>query len=306
MYTPFAYAFAYVITKTPYAFSAKIILCIYLLYGQGATDRDVNEKPADDNLEAAIHDSDILGSVAAEYNLDEQCEEEISPKLADIVNKLLRNRLNEDKLKEKLNKSTRPKNCGNITGVKVNAEIWPLQPSTRSYDIKMQRVQNTLLKATIPIVKVVNQLMTNPNGTDNDKAIIKHLIDSVGLLGHTNCELVQRCRDLIRPDLNNNYQQLCCEHIEFTIWLFEDDLPKQVQDISATNRVSQQLSSRQDCRHSPGSSYSRHGNPARGHSYSHQNFYQGPRRQKPPYRGKRKNFPKNYQKGYQKNYQPRL
>ena len=68
---------------------------------QGATAPDANEKPADDNLEAAIHDSDILGSVATEYNLDEQCEEEISPKLADIVNKLLRNRLNEDKLKEK-------------------------------------------------------------------------------------------------------------------------------------------------------------------------------------------------------------
>ena len=109
---------------------------------QGVTDPDVNEKPADDNLEAAIHDSDILGSVAAEYNLDEQCEEEISPKLADIVNKLLRNRLNEDKLKEKLNKSTRPKNCDNITGVKVNAEIWPkLQPSTRSYDITCPKTQ---------------------------------------------------------------------------------------------------------------------------------------------------------------------
>ena len=54
--------------------------------------------------------------MAAQYNLDEQCEEEISPKLAGIVNKLLRNRLNEDKLKEKLNKRTRPKNCDNIAG----------------------------------------------------------------------------------------------------------------------------------------------------------------------------------------------
>ena len=30
MYTPFAYE----ITKTPYAFFAKIILCMYLLYAQ--------------------------------------------------------------------------------------------------------------------------------------------------------------------------------------------------------------------------------------------------------------------------------
>ena len=264
---------------------------------QGVTTTDVNEKPADDNLEAAIHDSDILGSVAAEYDLDEQCEEELSPKLADIVNKLLRNRLNENKLKEKLNKSTRPKNCDNITGVKVNAEIWPkLQTSTRSYDIKMQRVQNTLLKATIPIVKVVNQLMTNLNGTDNDKAMVKHLMDSVALLGHTNCELVQRRRDLIRPDLNNKYQQLCSEHIEFTSWLFGDDFPKQVQDISATNRVSQQLSSRQDCRQSPGSSYSRHGNPARGQLFTPK-FLPGPKKAETAIQRQKKELAKKLPKG---------
>ena len=35
MYTPFAYAFAYAIKQTPYAFVAKIILCMYLLYAQG-------------------------------------------------------------------------------------------------------------------------------------------------------------------------------------------------------------------------------------------------------------------------------
>ena len=32
MYTPFAHAIPYAITKTPYAFFAKITLCMYLLY----------------------------------------------------------------------------------------------------------------------------------------------------------------------------------------------------------------------------------------------------------------------------------
>ena len=32
MYTPFPYAFAYAVKQTPYAFVAKIILCMYLLY----------------------------------------------------------------------------------------------------------------------------------------------------------------------------------------------------------------------------------------------------------------------------------
>ena len=34
MYTPFAHAFAYPIKQTPYAFVAKIILCVYWLYAQ--------------------------------------------------------------------------------------------------------------------------------------------------------------------------------------------------------------------------------------------------------------------------------
>ena len=34
MYTPFAHAIAYVIKQTSYAFVAKIILCMYLLYAR--------------------------------------------------------------------------------------------------------------------------------------------------------------------------------------------------------------------------------------------------------------------------------
>ena len=37
MYTSFAYAFAYAVKQTPYAFFAKIILCMYILYGRGDT-----------------------------------------------------------------------------------------------------------------------------------------------------------------------------------------------------------------------------------------------------------------------------
>ena len=38
MNIPFAYAFAYMIKQTPYAFVAKIILCMYLLYNSTAAE----------------------------------------------------------------------------------------------------------------------------------------------------------------------------------------------------------------------------------------------------------------------------
>ena len=53
MYTPFAYAFAYAIKQIPYAFVAKIILCMYLLYGRALEKHSQTEQPA--------HDLQIVG-----------------------------------------------------------------------------------------------------------------------------------------------------------------------------------------------------------------------------------------------------
>lgn len=77
----------------------------------------------------------------------------------------------------------------------------------------------------------------------SDENVARTLLDVIALLSHANCELIQRRRDLIRPDLNNQYQQICAEHVGFTDLLFRNDLPKQIQDISATNRVGQKLKS---------------------------------------------------------------
>ena len=253
----------------------------------GLLQQDEDQGKPNDPSNSPPGESDILGSIAEEYDLDEQCAEEINPKLAAIVNKMVRNRLTEEKLKEKLSQSIRPTNCDNLSGTKVNPEIWrKLQATTRSRDIKMQRLENTLLKATIPIVKVVHQLMSSDSTHPIDnKGIVKSLMDSVALLGHTNCELVQRGRDLIRPGLNDQYQQICSEHILFSSWLFGDDLPKQVQDISATNRVSQQLSS---SRHNDRQKTGPHRQASHSRGQYNPNFRRGREWQKPPYKNKRR------------------
>jgi len=77
----------------------------------------------------------------------------------------------------------------------------------------------------------------------SDENVARTVLDVIALLDHANCELIQRRQDMIRADLNNQYQQICAEHVAFTDLLFGNDLPKQIQDISATNRVGQKLQS---------------------------------------------------------------
>lgn len=60
--------------------------------------------------------SDFLGSIAAEYDLDEACSSDVDPKPAKIINTMIRTKMSDDKLKEKLSNCSRPGNCENVTG----------------------------------------------------------------------------------------------------------------------------------------------------------------------------------------------
>ena len=46
-----------------------------------------------------------------------------------------------------------------------------------------------------------------------------------------------RRRDLIKPELNQGFKQLCSTNVPVTEELFGDDLHKQVKDISESHRV---------------------------------------------------------------------
>ena len=47
-------------------------------------------------------ESDFLESIAAEYDLDEAYSSDVDPKLAKIINKMIRTKLSDEKLKEKI------------------------------------------------------------------------------------------------------------------------------------------------------------------------------------------------------------
>ncbi len=59
----------------------------------------------------------------------------------------------------------------------------------------------------------------------------------VALIGAASQELHVKRRDQIRPDLNTQFRQLCSPQVPVTSFLFGDDLPKTIKDISETNRV---------------------------------------------------------------------
>ena len=155
-------------------------------------------------------EADILCDIAQDHNLDDRCGSPVGDKLATMLNKMARSKLSEEKFKDKLSKYSSPKNCENLVVAKVNPG--PKVKSDPKYDqtpeavtSRCKKSRNTILKAITPLAELTDSLLkvkSKNDDVDTAKAL-RQILDSVALLTHANCDIIQRRRDLIRPDLNN-------------------------------------------------------------------------------------------------------
>ena len=70
---------------------------------------------------------------------------------------------------------------------------------------------------------------------------LRKLLDAVTLTGLAQQDLYLKRRELVKPDMNPEYRQLCSSHVAVTTLLFGDDLPKSIKDLNETNQVAGKL-----------------------------------------------------------------
>ncbi len=159
----------------------------------------------------------------------EQSGPSVSDQLANVINTTLRSKLSEEKLKEKQNAYPRRKNCETLEIPRVNPEIWSqLESSTRFCDIRLQKVQRLLLKGLMPLIQLLENCRQSKDAANPmDKG--KLVLDAITLFSQANVELNSRRRAMIKPDLNEKFQQICSEHVPITGFLFGDDVAKTLQ-----------------------------------------------------------------------------
>ena len=196
------------------------------------------------------NEDEVLGELSKLYESEGTVSDPISAKLASLVDKMVKTSLSEEKLKEKHEKYNRPENCENLINTRVNPEIWSkIRSNTRSRDLKMQKLETSLLKSMIPIVKMSDKLVelksNSKCASESDVSEFLQLsLDSLAYMGHSINEVNTKRRELIKPDLNDQFKQLCSSHTPVTKLLFGDDLLKSVKEISETNKVGVKVSSK--------------------------------------------------------------
>ena len=65
-----------------------------------------------------------VSEIAQDYAKGAQTSDDVSQKLAEIINQRWSSKLEESKLKDKMSKYDRPNNCEKLTVPRVNPEIW--------------------------------------------------------------------------------------------------------------------------------------------------------------------------------------
>ena len=141
-----------------------------------------------------------------------------------------------------MNKYKRPVNCEYLTKVCVNQAVWDnLGPSVHSQDVQMQKVEMYLFKGMCALTRMINKLVDQipllPLGNDT----LQEATYVFAMFANANTELNHRRRDLVKPDLHNDYKHLCSSSIPITDQLFGDDLPKQVKDLTEVNLIGKKV-----------------------------------------------------------------
>ena len=84
----------------------------------------------------------VLSGIANDLKLEQKKAPAINEQLAKIVQSLMREKLDDEVLTETKTRYLLPENCDSLTTTKVNHLIWDqLKPETRSFDVKLQKVQ---------------------------------------------------------------------------------------------------------------------------------------------------------------------
>ena len=152
---------------------------------QLSLDTQVNNLITTQPAQQILSKPHVLTSIAPDLAVEEKTGQVIHDELVAILSSLLKERLAEDKLQEKLKKYPQPANVEFLRTSCVNPLIWgQILHSTRTGDTKSQKFQHVLIGAVNAVVKAIDYLL-NKGG---EQELLTMLTDSIAFMLQCNHE----------------------------------------------------------------------------------------------------------------------
>ena len=195
----------------------------------GEQDTSVQDMDADEFLEAT--------SKFLKQEKDSQLGPEIDPKIAALVNKMMRVKLDVEKVKALTKKCRRPANAENLTITKINSKVWSqlLDGNAKCDDLRMQGMQRTLVQGMSPMVYMLDTLFKVKKGEiqpeDVDMSeMLAQCTDSMTMLSQCYYRINQKRRHLLLPYFEESYRKQVAREAVPSEYLFSESIEKAITD----------------------------------------------------------------------------
>ena len=172
--------------------------------------------------------------------------------MAEILQDIWNKPMADNKLRNKLEKYKVPQNCNFLKTKRCNPEIWSIKLSEqqRSNDLKIQKIQNTLLKSATAMTTLTEKLLSLHNNKDFSSkdfrkemgTIIPNATDVMGLLAHSMRLGNNLRRQKIACSLETELRGLGKDVDEKSELLFGDDLSKRIGEVKTNHKALQSSS----------------------------------------------------------------
>jgi len=187
-----------------------------------------------------------FSSLGKRFRSGEKTDKAINSDLAENITDIFRNGISSERYKDlmKDDRMNRPDNCDGLVTVHTDQMVWDLLfQNTKTVDNKMKNIQTIIVKGATVLTKVVDKLdkMLQNENSDEMSTILDDCMDSLALMGHANRHTCLLRRELMKPDILDDYGHLFNQTVSYDKYLFGGDVAKKVDDIGKCNRISNRI-----------------------------------------------------------------
>ena len=133
---------------------------------------------------ATASGSKLLAEIVQDLDIEEKTGNDVDEGLVKLLNGLLNDKLQEDKVQTRIDKYPRPGNVEGLRTPRVNPLIWnQILPQARTNDSKSQKSQNALVASIVAMIKATTLVLESEdaNATAQNKVIMSTLTDAITL-----------------------------------------------------------------------------------------------------------------------------
>ena len=213
--------------------------------------RDSSKEANTTDTHGKDEDSD-LEQMMGQFEKNKKVGPPVSTKVENALKQVLNKDVNYTKIDELMEQYIPPANLTGLATPGVNIEIWgKLRDQTKTNDIKLQKGQKRISAGLVSLAYTIDKMVELKEKYPEMKSIIKEGINAFALFSAANSETNFRRKIMIKPELNQRFQDLVKVATPGAEFLFGDDLCKSVKDLSETSKVGFDLAMTKKYRYQP-------------------------------------------------------